>query len=528
MTRSARLIPCWIALAILLVFSPLTRCNFTEWDDPTTLARNPNFNPPTFSGVAQYWRKPHMGLYVPVTYTLWAAIAKVSQGTLSNGVGSELKAGPFHTANILLHIASACLVYFILRKLIVKPWPAALGALLFALHPVQVEPVAWASGLKDLLCGLLSFLAIWQYLHFTENRNRGRLILATLAFLAATLSKPTAVMTPVIAFAIDFFFLNRPLRRAIVVPLIWCLIAIPVAVIAGRVQQIGVIPFVPFSQRPFIAADAFTFYLQKLLWPAHLAVDYSRRPVVVLAGHYWVAALVSLCVFAVLFKLRKNRRLLAAALIFIAPLIPVLGFRPFMMQYTSTVADHYLYLPMFGLALAAAALFTSRSIFVQRGFALLVAILALRSSLQTQFWKDDETLNRHTLAVNPNSFTAHINLAHDLELKGDFQGELGEDAQAVRCNPQFPLARGNYAVMLATLGHVQEASEQCVILRELIRPLPPNGRKVFAPTFAFVGRELLWHHDPAAAVALLREALRLDPNCADAQTDLTTAQAVVE
>src|SRR6185503_8477449 len=134
--------------------------------------------------------------------------------------------------------------------------------------------------------------------------------------------------------------------------------------------------------------------------------------------------------------------------------------------YTSTVADHYLYLPMLGLALAAATFLAHRSSpRWNTAFACALLAMATHSSRQTRYWTNDETLNRHTLAVTPNSFTAHVNLAHDLELKGDFQGELREDAAAVAANPAFPLARGNYAVMLATLGDVDEAAAQADVLR---------------------------------------------------------------
>jgi hypothetical protein len=160
--------------------------------------------------------------------------------------------------------------------------------------------------------------------------------------------------------------------------------------------------------------------------------------------------------------------------------------------------------------------------------AVVIAVLAVRSGTQTKFWRDDESLNRHTIAVTPSSFTGHINLAHDLELKGDFEAELREDAAAVRCNPEFAMARGNYAVMLATLGHVDEAEAQCRELKRLIAPLPVKGQRVFTSAFAFVGRELLWHHQPTRARVLLREALELDPSCADAVADLNEAMAQLD
>lgn len=360
---------------------------------------------------------------------------------------------------------------------------------------------------------------------------RASAIIATLAFMAATLSKPTAITVPLIAIALDRWMLDRPWRRAIRLPALWCLLALPIALITSRVQVIDNVPTVAFWLRPLVAADALSFYLRHLAWPAGLAVDYARRPAAIFStGVVWYAWLLPAAVTLLLFRQRAKRPwLLAAAVMFLAPLLPVLGLRPFMMQYTSTVADHYLYLPMLGCALAAATFLARQSSpRWNTACAFALAVMAWHSSAQAHYWKDDETLNRHTLAVTPNSFTAHVNLAHDLEQKGDFEGELREDAAAVAANPEFPLARGNYAVMLATLGHVDEAAAQVDVLRTQITHYPPKGLATFAPTFAFVGRELMWHHESERAVGYLQQALRLDPHCADAQSDLTEALTALD
>jgi protein O-mannosyl-transferase len=191
----------------------------------------------------------------------------------------------------------------------------------------------------------------------------------------------------------------------------------------------------------------------------------------------------------------------------------VLGLRPFMMQYTSTVTDHYLYLPMLGVAIAFTFLIArlGRSRAVPAVCAILFAALALCCSVQAGYWQNDETLCRHAIAVNPDSFPAHLNLGHVFEQQGDFKAELHEFAEAVRANPNFPLSRGNYATMLATLGHVPEAEVQCRELMRLARPLPGRGQQAFVATYAFVGRQLLHTGHPDRAIPFLREALRLQP-----------------
>jgi hypothetical protein len=514
----------------LLVFGFLPFCQFTAWDDPSTLAANARLNPPSLKNVAYYWTHCERGLYTPLTYTAWSALASVAQSGLPNSFGTGLKASLFHTANVLLHVLSALLVYAILRRLLRKSWPACIGAMLFALHPVQVEAVAWASGLKDVMCGMFALGALWQYLIWTEQQKWANTVLATELFVAAMLSKPTAMVAPLMIWAVDYWILQRPLRRTLLLPAIWCVLALPIFIITRQAQQIGVITWVDPHLRPLVAGDALSFYFRKILWPVHLIVDYTRRPATVLSYPmtkviWLIPALLALAIF---WQHRRRPWLVAAGLLFLAPLLPVLGLQPFMMQFTSTVADHYLYLPMFGVALAFSFWLSHHTRPHWYAVALiLLTALAIRSALQTHFWKDDETLNRHTLAVNPNSFTAHINLATDLQKKGDFQADLRECELAVRSNPDFPLARSNYAIMLATLDHLDEAIDQCVALQGLMAQVPPESRSQFGSGIDLVGRKLMWHHEPAKAIAMLQLALQIDPLNVDAAIDLKKAQAAL-
>ena len=137
-----------------LTFSRLTACDFVFWDDQATIQDNPRLNPPSWDTVWFYWttasEEKTMGLYVPVTWTVWTGLASISH-LISRGI---LNPSLFHATNVLLHSITALLVFELLMELFGALIPAVIGALLFALHPVQVETVGWASGTKDLLCGL--------------------------------------------------------------------------------------------------------------------------------------------------------------------------------------------------------------------------------------------------------------------------------------------------------------------------------------------------------------------------------------
>src|SRR6266511_722939 len=141
----------------------------------------------TFNNILAFWREPYAELYIPLTYTLWALVAAASWGRTANSTaGVPLDPRFFHTLNLLVHLLTVLVVWRIVRRLLnhtmpegqrtaTRPaltrveWAACGGALLFAVHPLQVEAVAWVTGFKDVLCGFLSCVAIWQYLRYASG-----------------------------------------------------------------------------------------------------------------------------------------------------------------------------------------------------------------------------------------------------------------------------------------------------------------------------------------------------------------------
>jgi protein O-mannosyl-transferase len=158
---------------VLLAFAPAMGAEFVRWDDSVTLHHNPRLNPPSWRNVAFYWndwRRGENGLYVPLTYTVWSALAWAGRVDQPDPAGIQLNPWVFHSANVALHAAAALVVLELLALLLrdrtpARAWRRAawIGAAVFAVHPLQVEPVAWASGTKDVLGGLLSLVAIWVY-----------------------------------------------------------------------------------------------------------------------------------------------------------------------------------------------------------------------------------------------------------------------------------------------------------------------------------------------------------------------------
>jgi hypothetical protein len=226
-----------LLVVTLAVFWSVHSHEFVLWDDNKTIYDNPALRSCTLDHLLRFWRAPHMELYIPFTYMLWAVTAAVSRWVTPQPTGGALlDPHLFHSLNLLVHLLNVLVVWRIVRLLLGRTWreghspahgptrgrmewAACSGALLFAVHPLQVEAVAWVSGFKDVLCGGLSCVAIWQYLWYASGsgeaapsdqpspdkalRPLGHYGLATGAFVLALLAKPTAVVVPVVAWLLD-------------------------------------------------------------------------------------------------------------------------------------------------------------------------------------------------------------------------------------------------------------------------------------------------------------------------------------
>jgi tetratricopeptide (TPR) repeat protein len=395
-----------LVLAIWAVYLRVASADFIMWDDRYMLWDNPRLVPPSWTKTAELWTTPCLKLYTPVSYTLWSAVAALE----NQPPGATLTPGPFHVLSILLHSVAAAFLFLLLRELTGGGRAAWAGAMLFAIHPIQVEAVAWIAPTNGLVCGAFGMLALWQYVLHAKSSKCIHLTIAAVAYSAALLSKPTAVVLPLIAAVIDLWMIRRPLR-AIAAPILAALImATPILVITRRVQPSPDVPATSVLQRLFVAADAIGFYVQKLLYPAHFAADYERTPHWLL-GHPGAFAWGGLVIAAGGGLLCISRRFLwlrAPLAIFPAALLPVLGLTPFDFQAYSTVADRYMYLPMIGAAMLL-------SLFLQRcrpvaGAAITAALLMILAPLsfaQTLAWQDTGTLTAQQLRYDPQSSTGH-------------------------------------------------------------------------------------------------------------------------
>jgi hypothetical protein len=489
----------------------------------------------------------------------------------------------FHTGSLILHVISVLVVFAILKSLSDNIPAAAGGALLFALHPVQVETVAWASGAKDLLCGLLSLLAVYQYVQFArlartqdaapptdDLAGRARrtrqlwtaYVSGALLLVLAMLSKPSAMVVPVVVATIDLFVVGRPWRSVAKSAGGWLLVVIPLAVIARIAQDTTLLPHVPVWARPSVAADAIAFYLWKLVWPVAMTPDYARRPEVVLemlGGAWpWLVVFVPAAVAAWAWRGRVTRPwVLAGFATLVIAVGPVLGLTPFMFQYTTTVADHYLYFAMLGPALVLTwALVRYRGRALAGACAVVLAVLAVRSNDQLACWRNDLTLWTHGVAVAPGSFVARTNLAAEysrrayaLNVRSQDLREAGKaDAadklqanrrrllkrsvvyleEAIALNPKFITARHNAWVSYLFLGQHAKAAEHLEAQLAFAETNPdPEGRAKLWSFYASAADMWMKAGRYDRAIADFEKALRIKPDNEEATKGIAEARAKV-
>jgi hypothetical protein len=467
----AALLRALIFIAVFAVFARLCTSEFTWYDEAVNIHQNPLMNPPTLKSVAYYWTavgpQAPGGLYIPLTYTLWSVVARLTYSDLPDASGIHLNPWAFHTLNVLLHALATVVVFNILRLLLRRDWAAALGAMIFAVHPIQVEAVGWIAGTKDVLCGLLCMVTVWQWILFRQDNAASRrwihYAIAVMAFVASMLAKPTGMVTSLIVLALDLLILRRGKIVEIAAPLgPWFVLSLLCAISTRLAQPPWGAASVPIWQRPLIALDSLAFYLVKLIVPIHFAVDYGRTPGRVMQqGIGWMLAMVPVLAIVFAWRARKRHPLISVSVtLFIAGLAPVLGFVPFLFQVFSGVTDHYVYISMLGVALACATsvtLLPSRAVASAGGVVIvLLSILAFR---QTRFWHDDFSLWTHAIQVNPRSYLALTNRGAAFFRQGKLEDAEDDFRAAIELNPAYPDVQFNLGLILERTGRAAEAAE---------------------------------------------------------------------
>ena len=438
-----------LIIACFVVFGRLLLCDFTWWDDQHTIHHNPQLNPVQWDTFVHNWTQPSASIYIPLTFTVWALISLIAR-VQPDTAGISLNPMFYHGASVIIHALGSLAAFAVIRRLVRNDLAALLGALLWALHPVQVESVGWASGLKDVLSGSLVLASLAMYLRWRQDgphKLNWPYIAALAIYVLAMLAKPSAFTMPLILIVIDRLAVRMPWKRIAMALVPFAIVTVPIAIIA-RSAQPSIASAQPGWVRPFVVGDSLSFYALKAIAPIDLAFDYGRNIdwLRTRSELYYAWLLPVGIALLTVFAYRRAKRigrplspLVAIGLwVFLLAPLHVLGITRFDFQFISVVADHYQYVAILGPAILLAWA-------VQRwprtaAWAIaLVALYGARAACQTTVWQDDESLYNHTLKVNPRSWTSYLNLSVLRSRADDHAGEKMYLGSAQRAHPDDPM-----------------------------------------------------------------------------------------
>jgi Flp pilus assembly protein TadD len=562
----ARLAPKELALAaglvvlVLVAFLPCLNADFISLDDSLFVTSNPHVQQ-GFTWASLRW-----------AFTNTAAANWHPLTWMSHMLDWELfgpKAWGYHLGNILLHTVNTVLLFVVLRCVTGALWRSFVVAVLFALHPMRVESVAWVAERKDVLCGVFFLLTIGAYVSYARRRVDGEgliprgatrsgqigttprqigaklgarcyYLLALGLFVGGLMSKPIVVTLPFVLLLLDYWPLGRlrllrpqtsgdsirPLGRTIggllqeKLPFFGLAVAVSVLTVVSQ-RGAGAVTgdSLTLGARAANALVAYCRYLGKLAWPAKLAIFYpypGNWPGMVVVGSGLLLIVLTL---ATVLASRRWPWWMVGWLWFLGTLVPVIGL---VQVGAQSMADRYSYLPSIGLFIALtwggyqwAARLRWRRILLWVAVVALSGIWLGLTRRQAGYWKDSETLFGQALAVTDDNWMAHCNLGIALNKKGQREAATTEFREAVRLRPGYAVAQQNLGAVLLAAGNVDEGLTH---LQEAVRLKPE-----YALAHCNLAVALRRSGRLEEAIPEFRAALRWDPGDAQTHYDLGMA-----
>ena len=514
-----------LAVAVLAVYLPVRNFGFVDYDDTAYFFENPhvlggfsteNVKWAFTTGEAANWH--------PFT---WLSLMLDAQLFGSGAFGP-------HLTNVFLHLVNSILIFVLLRRLTANLWRSAAVAMLFAVHPLHVESVAWVAERKDVLSGFFGLLTLLCYTRYAagdgSTQRRGFASpfywLSLVLFACGLMSKPMLVTMPFVLLLLDFWplrrFKNEPLRRLLVEKIPFFFLSIASSVVTFIVQKKGgavsTLTLLPMSARLENAFVSYARYLGKIFWPVNLATPYP-------SPHYWtvlivllsVALFAAICVAAVVL-MKKYPFLFTGWFWFAGMLVPVIGL---VQVGGQAMADRYVYLPLMGILVIVvwgAGEICGKYRVPRRSVGIVAAIVcfacAVRARNQVSVWENDGTLFGHALAVTRDNYVASVNLGTWYSKSGDVKGALNCYYNALRMNPNDPSVLYDVGDAFAKLGHFDEAIS---VYRHALE-ITPNQADILNN----LGFALAQNHQLPEATTCFQEVLKLKPDSAEAHNNLAT------
>jgi len=530
-----------LLLFTLAAYFPVWNNDFVDLDDYALIVYNPEVaHGLSGSGLGWAWTSFRGHYWHPLT---WMSLQLDAQLFSSTSAAGEPVLNPtaFHAENLLWHAGSVLFLFGVMRRLTGKEWPSFLVAALFALHPMHVESVAWATERKDVLSVFFGVLMLWAYVRYVELPGGGRYSLVLVSFLLSLLAKPMLITLPIVLLLVDYWPLGRwPIagaksERDEKIPRVslrrllgekWPLFAVAAAIgaltiIARHVEgRIVSLDEIPLPARIANAVASYGQYVFSTIWPFDLAVLYPHPRDNWSVGPVFAGGLVLLGFTGLAVRQARLRPwLLVGWLWFVIALLPVIGLAQGGEQAR---ADRFTYWPHIGLFIALA--WSVAELVPRVGVSLRVAVagsllvclgLGGLTWRQARYWHDPRTLWEHALHVTGPNHVAHFHLGRYHQDQG--QQILAEPhlTRAIELFPNDARYHHSLGVTCLTLGKFGEAAKE---LTETLKLTPEDAR-----AWHNLGMVRLHTGDNDQAIRCLGRARELEPGAADTANALGTA-----
>lgn len=512
----------WLGIILTLTIYSYIGCveNGFVYDDHAFVEKNPSirslkniprfFLDPIHTTASEGWK----GIYRPLRALSYALDYKLY----------KLNPGGYHLTNLILHLVNVILAFIFLNLLLNDKRIATLSTFLFALHPVQTEPVLWIGSRADLLLGLFEFLTLIFFIKFLRTESKKHYYYALLGLVLALLSKETAIVTPILFIVMMIAFNKNMDNKIILPPFLITLIYLPIRIylmqgLAQRGWWGG-----NFINNFLTAIKLVSHYVYLLIYPYHLSVDYGFKPVRSLWDPLLLLGILILIILLILgLKCKKtNKHSCWLGIIwFILFLIPSLNIIPL----TTITGDRFLYLSSLGVfLLISEIIFYSASKKSTVLKFMLIAILLITYiptiKRRTREWRNDYTLFSAVLKYNPNSWMSYQNLGVWYHQRKDYKNAERCFQEAERVRKDHPLTYKSLGIIYMETGLVEKA-QQYFLKAILLNPQDADGGNLLAITF-----DIEKKYDIAEKLYTLY--LEIDPHNEDIKRNLRSLYSRLE
>ena len=514
-----------VAIIVIAIHWPVLSAQAITFDDQQYLIDNRLTKNPSLDSMEQFFGEVLEPSTVGGYYQPLAMVSLMVDYAFARNV-RDLRT--FHRTSLLLHAANTSLIVVLLYVLFGHVWIAALVGLLFGVHPLTIEPIAWVSDRKTLLAGCFSLLCLIFYVRYTRRAGWISYGVSILMYILALLSKPTSLPVPVLLLLLDYWPLRRLNKRAILEKIPFFVFAGLSAVVTiisqSRTARAEMPSDYPATRIPLILCHNIIFYLYKIFWPTNVSSHYAMPKSLSASQPRVLAGIIGTCLLipALVLSLRWTRALMTGWLFFFVAIFPTMG----IIGFTIVIAaDKYAYLPGIGLLLPMA-WFLSRfwkapatrvPLIVSRGVTciillVLAGLLALTTRRYLVKWHDTVTLSKYMISLAPDVAELHNGLGWALAEEKRFPEAVESYDRALQLDPDSPLYHNNLAIALSDTGRMSESVKEFKRAVEI--------QPAYATAYRNMGIALATHNRAYEAAEAFREFIRLKPNVADGHKNL--------